>query len=67
MTKPLVRNPLRDERDKRLPRIAGTMRSDTWRKRSCQRCCWRSQVSSSVTSGRLRSLRTARRCSDETR
>jgi hypothetical protein len=25
--------------------------------------CWRSQVSSSMTSGRLRSLRTARRCS----
>ena len=28
----------------RLFRIAGNMRSETWRKPSCQRCCWRSQV-----------------------
>ena len=28
----------------RLLRIAGNMRSETWRKPSCQRCCWRSQV-----------------------
>ena len=28
----------------RLRRIGGTMRHATWRKPSCQRCCWRSQV-----------------------